>query len=574
MKKFINSPTQVVNEMLDGLVVLDPRVKRLSGHNVVIAASALERRDSLVAVISGGGSGHEPAHAGYVGSGMLSAAVAGEVFTSPSTEAVYAAIRAVAGKAGALLVVKNYTGDRLNFGLAAEMARGEGIPVEMVIVADDVALDSTQQTAGARGIAGTVLIHKIAGAAAASGASLEAVKSAAEEAIDSLGSMGVSFSAGTSPMVGKPSFVLADDEMEVGLGIHGEPGVRRGKIQPADTVVDQILDRILSVREWQKGEHVAVLVNSLGATTPMELAILAGRTMAFLEEKGIVVERFYSGALLTSLDMAGMSLSLLSVDQERLQLLDSPTEAVAWPNVPKLAPLPLKERSISSSAQTSAVNASAAKQDIIQVNGAHLRRTIEAVCSAVIEAEPKLTEMDRQVGDGDLGVSLERGAKAILASFDSYPIEDLAGAIEAISHTVREVLGGTSGPLYGVLLLRLAHSLRTRKSLSLGAWAEAVTSACEAMSALGGAKAGDRTMLDALFPFAHSLRESAAKQVSLRDAVEDAINAAEAGAEATASMVPRRGRSSYLGQRAVGQPDPGAIAIGIELRALFVSCFK
>ncbi len=227
--------------MLQGLSVLHPGSVRLLGHKVMLRADAPESRDAQVAVISGGGSGHEPAHAGYVGHGMLSAAVAGEVFTSPSSDSVYAAIKAVAGKPGVLLVVKNYTGDRLNFGLAAEMARAEGIPVEMVIVDDDVALKGTEQATGARGLAGTVFVHKLVGAAAAEGKSLTEVAATGRAAVESLATMGLSFSAGTSPAVGKPSFELGEDEIELGLGIHGEPGVRRTKIQSADELTETLL---------------------------------------------------------------------------------------------------------------------------------------------------------------------------------------------------------------------------------------------------------------------------------------------------------------------------------------------
>ena len=247
-----------------------------------------QARDGQVAVLSGGGSGHEPAHAGYIGAGMLSAAVAGEVFTSPSTDTVFAAIKAVAGKRGALLVVKNYTGDRLNFGLAAEMARAEGIPVEMVMVDDDVALRGMAQATGARGLAGTVFIHKLLGAAAAEGKKLAELVSIGKAAVAALGTMGVSFSAGTSPAVGKPSFELGEQEMELGLGIHGEPGVKRMPMQPADQLTETLLTTILQHGNFSK--QVAVMVNNLGATTTMELAIVARHAVSFLES-----ERLHGG---------------------------------------------------------------------------------------------------------------------------------------------------------------------------------------------------------------------------------------------------------------------------------------
>src|SRR5271156_3792681 len=244
MKKFINRPEDVVEEMLQGLAVLHPGSARLPGHKALIRADAVQARERQVAVLSGGGSGHEPAHAGYIGAGMLSAAVAGEVFTSPSSDTVYAAIKAVAGTSGALLIIKNYTGDRLNFGVAAEMARAEGIPVEMIIVDDDVALKGTARATGARGLAGTVFIHKLVGAAAAEGKSLADVAATGRAAVESLATIGVSFSAGTSPTVGKPSFELGEGEMELGLGIHGEPGAKRTSLQAADALTETLLTEI------------------------------------------------------------------------------------------------------------------------------------------------------------------------------------------------------------------------------------------------------------------------------------------------------------------------------------------
>ncbi len=338
MKKFINCPEHVAEEMLQGLVVLHPGSARLPGHKVMIRADAEQTRDLQVAVISGGGSGHEPAHAGYIGTGMLSAAVIGDVFTSPSSDSVFAAIKAVSGKAGALLVVKNYTGDRLNFGLAAEMARAEGISVEMVIVDDDVALKETGQATGARGLAGTVFIHKLVGAAAAEGKSLAETVTIGRSAVESLATMGVSFSAGTSPTVGKPSFELGAHEMELGLGIHGEPGVKRTDLQPADELTETLLTEILKRGKFGDEKRLAVMVNNLGAATEMELAIVARHATPFLEDRGFTVERIYAGTFLSSLDMAGISISVLGLNDEWLRWLDAATTAPAWPNTLKQRP--------------------------------------------------------------------------------------------------------------------------------------------------------------------------------------------------------------------------------------------
>ncbi|MBN9447096.1 MAG: dihydroxyacetone kinase subunit DhaK, partial [Bosea sp.] len=330
MKKLINDPRQVVREMLEGIVALHPGLALLAEHDVVLRSDTPEAAQRKVAVISGGGAGHEPAHAGYVGTGMLHAAVSGDVFTSPSVDAVLAAIRAVAGPAGALLVVKNYTGDRLNFGLAAELARASGIPTEIVVVADDVALRDTVPEERRRGIAGTVLIHKIVGALAEAGADLQRIAAAGRAAAAATGTMGVALGACTIPAAGTPGFSLGEDEIELGLGIHGEPGIARQKIASADTITDRMLDMILADRGYPAGTPVALLVNNLGGTTTMELAVVARRALARLREHGLVVRRAWAGTLLSALEMPGFSLSVMALDDARLALLDQATQAPAW----------------------------------------------------------------------------------------------------------------------------------------------------------------------------------------------------------------------------------------------------
>jgi dihydroxyacetone kinase len=563
MKKFINRPKDVVEEMMQGLAVLHPSSARLLGHKVIARADAKQTRDQQVAVISGGGSGHEPAHAGYIGVGMLSAAVIGEVFTSPSSDSVFAAIKAVSGEPGAVLVVKNYTGDRLNFGLAAEMALAEGISVEMVIVDDDVALKGTGQTTGARGLAGTIFIHKLVGAAAAEGRSLADVAAMGRAAVDSLATMGVSFTAGTSPAVGKPSFEIGEDEMELGLGIHGEPGVKRIRLQTADELTETLLAEVLKHGRFGDEKRVVVMVNNLGATTEMELAIVARHAMRFLESKGITVERIYSGTFLSSLDMAGISISVLGVNDEWLRWLDAVTTAPAWPNALKQRPGKPEAQIVTEvSTKVSSPTGKGAQSEV----GRKTKQAIEAACKALIAAEGELTEMDRVTGDGDLGTSMERAAKAVQGAVGSYPLDDVPATIRAIGHTLRRELGGSSGPLYGVLFLRCGGVLEKSAAMGLAQWAEALDQGCRAISELGGAKPGDRTMLDALDPFVKTLWNGVGGKAS-GEAILAAVEAAERGAEATARMKPRLGRSSYLGDRVLGYPDPGAKAVVVWLRA-------
>jgi triose/dihydroxyacetone kinase / FAD-AMP lyase (cyclizing) len=568
VKKFINRPENVVEEMLDGLVALYPGLRRLKGHAVLVRADIESARGNRVALVSGGGSGHEPAHAGYVGKGMLSAAVAGEVFTSPNPDSILAAIRTVAGPPGVLLIVKSYTGDRLNFGLAAELARAEGIAVETVIVADDVALPESATHAGRRGLAGTILVHKVAGAAAEAGLALPEVAAAARAAAGEVRTMGVALSACTVPVAGKPSFSLADDEMELGLGIHGEPGVQRERLLPADRIAETLLERIVADARLERGERVALLVNNLGATPTMELAIVARRAISFLEERGIEVARAYAGTFLSALEMAGVSLSAVRVDAERLERLDAPTEAPAWPNAcPRLRAAstaieppagPSKKTH-----ETEAVSASPLLRSAIE-------RGFRAASSALLDAEHRLNALDQAVGDGDIGTSLARGVKAAgetLMAQDSASLGP-AGLLHAIGVSLQRGMGGTSGPLYAVFFVRAADRLRAGSPMDAACWADAFEAGCAGIAALGGAQPGDRTMLDALVPASEALRASLKAGQSPAWALAAAAYAATEGSRATARMVPRRGRASYLGERALGQRDPGAEAVAIWLEAL------
>lgn len=562
MKKLINRPERVVDEMLEGLVTIHPGLLRVSNHNVLVRGDADEVRERQVALISGGGSGHEPAHAGYVGAGMLSAAVAGEVFTSPSARSVLASIRAVAGQPGALLIVKNYTGDRLNFGLAAEVARAGGMLVEVITVADDVALAGSEDHAGRRGIAGTIFVHKIAGAAAMEGKDLPQVAAIAQAAAENIGTMGVSLSAGTSPAVGRPSFELGD-EMELGLGIHGEPGVKRIPLRPADELTDELLTHITRTLRLRPGERIAVLINNLGATTPMELAIIGRRAFAWIRDRGISVDRIYAGTFLSSLDMAGISISLMRLDDERLRLLDAPTSAPAWPNISRMVPGPPADRIVLSADEMPTFSGGPPQTDA----GKKMERAILAACASLLDEESWLTELDRISGDGDLGTNLARAAKAVQSHLAEYPLDDAPAALKALGLTVQE-MGGSSGPLYGVLLLRAGSSLEGGATQDASTWARALVEASNAVSDLGGARLGDRTMLDALIPFAEQFQHAIRLGSSAAPALEAAARAAEAGAEKTARMVARRGRASYLGERALGHPDPGAVAVAIWLRAV------
>ena len=329
MKKLINDPNLVVDDMLQGMVAAHPEyLKKLDNANVLI------RNDSpikgKVALVSGGGSGHEPAHGGYVGKGMLNAAVAGSVFTSPTPDQIFEAIKAVDGGKGTLLVIKNYTGDIMNFEMAKELADMEDIKVETVVVDDDVAVENSTYTAGRRGIAGTVFVHKIAGAKAEIGASLEEVQHTAKKVAQNVRSMGMSLSSCIVPAAGKPNFTLAEDEVEIGMGIHGEPGTHREKISTSDEITTHLMDKILKDMNLNSRDEVAVMINGLAATPHMELYIVNKRVSEILKEKGISVHKTFVGEYMTSLEMAGFSITLLKLDEELKELLDAPSDTPAF----------------------------------------------------------------------------------------------------------------------------------------------------------------------------------------------------------------------------------------------------
>lgn len=328
MKKIINEANDVVKEALAGMQMAYSESLEYVPDVELICRKKLINK---VAVISGGGSGHEPLHAGFVGTGMLDVAVAGNIFSSPSPDRIGTAIEKADKGKGTLLIIKNYSGDIMNFGLAKDLAELEGKEVETVIVKDDVAVEDSTYSTGRRGIAGTVFIHKIAGAMAEKGASLAEVKRVANKAIENVRSMGMAMSACTLPAVGKAGFNLADDEMEIGMGIHGEPGIERTKIKTAKEIAEILLDKILSDYNYRDGE-VALLVNGLGATPLMELYILNGEIQKVLEEKGIKVYKTLVGNYTTALDMTGCSISLLKLDEELKELLDAPVDTVAWKN--------------------------------------------------------------------------------------------------------------------------------------------------------------------------------------------------------------------------------------------------
>ncbi|KAK3224653.1 hypothetical protein Dsin_004515 [Dipteronia sinensis] len=402
-KKLINNPNDVVTEFIEGLVETFPGFQYLDGFpevKVVLRADVSSATYDKVAVISGGGSGHEPAHAGFVGEGMLTAAICGD------------GIRAVTGSMGCLLIVKNYTGDRLNFGLAAEQAKSEGYKVEIVIVGDDCALPPPRGIAGRRGLAGTILVHKVAGAAAAACLSLADVAAEAKHASELVGTMGVALSVCTLPGL-VTSDRLGPGKMELGLGIHGEPGAAVVDLQHVDVVVSHVLNQILSPETnyvpITRGSRVVLMINGLGATPAMELMIAAGKAVPKLQlEHGLAVDRVYTGSFMTSLDMAGFSISIMKADQSILHRLDAATKAPYWPvgvdgnRPPAKIPVPLPPSRLTKSEE------SLSRPLQLNQQGRILEVAIEAAANAIMDLTDSLNEWDSKVGDGDCGSTMSR----------------------------------------------------------------------------------------------------------------------------------------------------------------------
>ncbi|XP_011000740.1 PREDICTED: putative 3,4-dihydroxy-2-butanone kinase [Populus euphratica] len=581
-KKLINNPNDVVIEFIEGLVETYPGLQYLDGFpevKVVLRADHASAMLDKVAIISGGGSGHEPAHAGFVGEGMLSAAICGEVFASPQVDAILAGIRAVTGPMGCLLIVKNYTGDRLNFGLAAEQAKSEGYKVETVIVGDDCALPPPRGIAGRRGLAGTILVHKVAGAAAAAGLSLDEVAAEAKRASEMVGTMGVALSVCTLP--GQvTSDRLGPGKMELGLGIHGEPGAALADLQPVEVVVSHVLQQILSPETnyvpITRGNRVVLLVNGLGATPGMELMIAAGKAVPQLQlEHGLAVDRVYTGSFMTSLDMAGFSISIMKADEAFLQRLDAATKAPYWPvgvdgnRPPAKIPVPLP---LSHSAKS---DESLSRPQQLSEEGHLLEVAIEAAVNAIIDLRDNLNEWDGRVGDGDCGSTMYRGATAILEDMKKhYPLNDAAETVGEIGSSIRRVMGGTSGIIYTIFCKAACVQLKanTQSVVKSKQWAKALEASIAAVSKYGGASAGFRTLLDALIPASAVLQERLNAGDDPCTAFLLSSEAAVAGAESTKHMQAQAGRSTYVSSDILATvPDPGAMAAAAWYRAAAIA---
>ena len=525
MPQFIDSRDTVVTQAIDGTLRTTPNVARLDGYPHTRVVIRTDFDAARVALVSGGGSGHEPAHAGFVGAGMLTAAVCGDVFASPSVEAVLAGILAVTGDGGCLLIVKNYTGDRLNFGLAAERAKALGRDVEMVVVADDVALPDIAQP---RGVAGTLFVHKIAGAMAENGASLAQVAQTARAVAKAAKSYGVALDTCTLPGAEKEARI-PDGKAELGLGIHGEPGVEQVDFTGAADAAATVMRALAGASE--SGAHVA-LVNNLGSATPLEMAIV---TDAVLDGPVEVAHAVGPAPLMTSLDMHGFSVSLLPARPEWTQALSAPTAAPAWPGLASVRAV--ETRPMPDGLEARRFEAS---------DDAAARALIERACDALEAMRADLDRLDAKVGDGDTGSTVAGASRAVREALPNMPLADRARTFDALSDTLSRAMGGSSGVLLAILFAGAADAARDGAEAN-----DALRAGLARMMEYGGAEPGHRTMVDALSPALDALPDLPA-----------AARAARKGADGTARMDrARSGRSAYLSAGALeGAIDPGAEA--------------
>lgn len=537
MAQFINTRETLVADALDGLVRLSGgRLARLDGYpNIkVVVRADWDRRK--VALVSGGGSGHEPSHPGFVGKGMLTAAVCGEVFASPSVDAVLAGIVAVTGEAGCLLIVKNYTGDRLNFGLAAERARALGLNVNMVIVDDDIALPDLSQ---ARGLAGTLFVHKIAGALAEEGADLEAVTEAAKRVVAATVSIGMSLDTCTVPGSPKEDRIPSG-KAELGLGIHGEPGLEQIDYVHARGAIDAIMTKLDPF--VAEGPQV-LLLNNLGGTTALEMSVLGYEIVRSAPGKRVAYV-IGPAAMMTSLDMRGFSISMLPATESNLRALATPVAVSAWPGLASVSEPPHVAMPVS------LVPLKAKPSENLAA-----RTVIKGVCEAIDRATADLNALDAKVGDGDTGSTLGGAARALASGLDEMPLDDLPALLTGIGVTLSQVMGGSSGVLLAIFFAAAGDAACRGAGLT-----KALQAGLERMQQIGGAKVGDRTMVDALAPALEALDQG----------VDRAAEAARKGATATASMArARSGRASYVSaDRLLGNMDPGAEAVARVFEAL------
>ena len=573
-KKIMNAPENIISEMIEGMIGAHPALLRVEGATGRAVVAGDGPRSGKVGVVVGGGSGHEPAFAGYVGRGLADAAAVGNVFASPSPEQIMDAARAADGGAGVIFLYGNYSGDVMNFDMAAEELAATGTPVKSIQVTDDVASAPKERAAERRGIAGDFFVFKIAGAAADRLLPLEEVERLARHANASTRTMGVALSACSLPQTRKPNFEIPADEMEVGMGLHGEPGIRRAPLETADELASDLVGAILADLALRKGDEVAVLVNGLGSTSEMELYLLHRKTQHILAEAGIRIAHSWVGEYATSLEMAGASITLMRLDDELRTLLYHPCRTVAL-TVGDVAAAGTA-RQARSSAAASPHDESAGKgteRKELATSGditpAIFRQMMRNVGRVIVAEKDWLSELDGVIGDGDHGVTMEIGWIAVGKALDEAPQDEtIEATCKRMAKAFLDAVGASSGPLYATAFLRAGTAVGHRLNLDATAMAEWIAAASQGIRDRGRAEPGDKTMVDAWAPAADAAKAIADTGASSLDVIKAASAGAKDGMEKTANIPARRGRSSKLGERSLGHIDPGAASTYLTLRAM------
>ncbi|WP_145019968.1 dihydroxyacetone kinase subunit DhaK [Paenibacillus sp. Y412MC10] len=573
MKKIMNRPETLVAEMCSGLVLAHPELEFIRKYNII--KKKVIQQDK-VTLISGGGSGHEPAHSGFIGKGMLDVAVCGDVFASPSQIQVYQAIRSSASKRGTLLIIKNYSGDIMNFKNAAHLAAEDGIQVDYVKVDDDIAVEDSLYTVGKRGVAGTVLVHKIAGAAAEAGLPLEEVKQAAQNAVDNVKSIGFALTSCTVPAKGSPTFEIGDQEMEYGVGIHGEPGIRREKLITADELASRMVAGLLESLRISDSDpaEVAVLVNGFGGTPLQELYLLNHAVIRELTARNVTVYKVFVGNYMTSIDMAGASLSIMKLNPQLKQLLSEDCETPALTVRGPFEPVQYvpDEGTVRHSASFGAATDEA--HGVIHNNKLTLENLVylvDRMSGVIIENEIPFCELDAHAGDGDFGMSVAKGFKQLKSEWVELTsqAQDIGGFLDACSLIIMEHCGGASGPIWGSAFRAAGKFAGNRSELSVTDIAGMMGAAVKGIQDTGersfgrGAVVGDKTLIDALVPYAEAWAKAAEQGTDLIGAGLSAAEAAVEGAKQTEHIAARMGRAGTVGDRSIGYPDAGAYALGV-----------
>lgn len=576
MKKIMNQPETLVREMCNGLVMAHPNLEFISKYKII---KKKEINKDKVTLISGGGSGHEPAHAGFIGKGMLDVAVCGDVFASPSQIQVYQGIRSAVSDKGTLLIIKNYSGDIMNFKNAAHLASEDGIEVDFVKVDDDIAVEDSLYTVGKRGVAGTVFVHKIAGAAAEQGLSLSEVKEAAQKAIDHTRSIGFAFTSCTVPAKGTPTFTLKDNEMEYGVGIHGEPGIRREELVSADELANRMVSALLeSLKIDQDDEQeVAVLINGFGGTPLQELYLLNNSVMRELASRNKKVYKVFVGNYMTSIDMAGASVSIMALDDSLKQLLGAACETPALVVQEPFEQVNYTEVVLSEAENTSVSYTCETDPDFAKVdhNSFSLNNVIyliDKMSEIIIENEVPFCELDAHAGDGDFGMSVAKGFKQLKTEWHDIVTNhatDVGSFLDACSLIIMEHCGGASGPIWGSAFRAASKNAGNKQELSMDEFAQMMAAVVKGIQDTGerafgrGAVVGDKTLIDALVPYAESWASSVINGDDIKVASKKAADAAVEGAKHTETIVARMGRAGTVGERSIGYPDAGAYALGV-----------